>query len=204
MGRRREDRLHLRRIEKIGLAAGALIGAALSPDTVSGDAGRMLAIFLGLVSASILPAITLLVNSMSASGRSVQAIDELNSELHSAMDALFLLFGCVGIVVAALVALAMPSPSLFDKVPYLVSEALPRMGQAVVVLASILILFRVGQIPGILRRTLAVRHRIAVDEAKRKTLEAAPDAGSVRSVFATNAEFGKTLNVEDLQARDPH
>lgn len=184
------------------MPAALIAGLAMSPGVITGDTGRMLVTFLGLVSASILPTISLLVNSMSAAGRSVLAIDELNAELQAAMDALFLLFGCVAVVVGALVALSTPPPPLLVKVPYLTSEALPRIGQAVVVVFSALTLVRVGQIPAILRRSLAVRHKIAVEEARRKTLEKAPTSEEVKSAFATHPDFGKTVNLEDVIRRD--
>src|SRR3546814_54229 len=130
---------------------------------------------LGLVAASILPTISLLVNSMTASGRSVKAVDELEHELQSAMDALFMLFGCVGIAVVALVSLATQPAAILTRIPYLTSEILPRLGQTVVVGASAITLMRIGTIPAILRRSLSVRHRIAIDEARRKTLEKAPE-----------------------------
>jgi hypothetical protein len=187
----------------VTLAAAAVAGALLTPGTVSGDSGRMLVTFLGLVSASILPTISLLVNSMTASGRSVKAIDELEAELQASMDALFLLFGCVGAVVIGLVALATQPPTIFTRVPYLTSEVLPRFGQTIVVCASTFTVLRIGMIPGILRRSLAVRHRIAIDEARRKTLEKAPDAPSARALFPTHPDFGKTVNLSEISP-GPH
>lgn len=198
MGGSREDRLQLRRIDRLALAAAAVAGALLTPGTVSGDSGRMLVTFLGLVSASILPTISLLVNSMTASGRSVKAIDDLEAELQSSMDALFLLFGCVGAVVIGLVALATQPPAILTYVPYLTSEILPRLGQVVVVCASAFTVMRIGMIPGILRRSLAVRHRIAIDEARRKTLEKAPDGPAARAFFPTHPDFGKSVKLEDI------
>ena len=169
---------------------------------ITDDTGRMLVTFLGLVSASILPTISLLVNSMAAAGRSVLAIDELNDELNAAMDALFLLFGSVAVVVAALVALSIPPPPLLLEVPVLANEILPRAGQAIVAVFSALTLTRIGQIPAILRRSLAVRHKIAVDEARRKTLEKAPKADEVKAAFATHPDFGATVSLDDLSRRE--
>lgn len=181
-----------------------MAGVFISPGTISGDTGRMLATFLGLVSASILPTISLLINSMTASGRSVKALDELETELQSAMDALFLLFGCVAVVIGGLVALATPPPPLFQKVPYLTAQILPRGGQAVVVLFASITLLRVGQIPGILRRSLGMRHKIAVEEARRKTLDKAPTSAATRASFPTHPDFGKSISIEDVPGRDPH
>lgn len=177
----------------------AAIGLALSPETVTGDAGRMLAIFLGLVSASILPTISLLVGNMTSSGRSVLALDELKDELDAAMDALFLLFGCVGVAIASLAAMSVEPPDFLVSIPLLTSEILPRFGQMVTMVATTLIVTRAGQIPAILRRTLVVRHRIATDEARTKINDNAPDAEAIKKAFATNPEFGKTVKIEDTQ-----
>lgn len=177
-------------------------GLAISPGTITGDAGRMLVTFLGLVSASVLPTISLLVSSMTASGRSVLALDELAAELEAAMDAMFLLFGCVAVVVGALVALTIPPPSLLTKIPYLTSEILPRSGQMVVIAFSAITLLRVGQVPAILRRSLSIRHKIAVDEARRKTLEKAPTSAATKAYFKNHPDFGKTVNLEDVAGRE--
>ena len=170
----------------------------MSPGTIVGDTSRMLVTFLGLVAASILPTISLLVNSMTASGRSVLAIDELNAELQAAMDALFLIFGCAAVAVGALVALSTPPPPLLTRVPYLATEILPRAGQAIVIVFSMVTALRTGQIPAILRRSLAVRHKIAAEEARRKTLEKGPTPASVRAAFATHPDFGKTVDLQDV------
>jgi hypothetical protein len=203
MGSRREDRLQLRRVDLFAIGTAAVLGGFLTPGTVSGDSGRMLVTFLGLVSASILPTISLLVSSMTANGRSVSAINDLEVELQAAMDALFLLFGCVGIVVVGLVALSTQPAAIMNRIPYLTTEILPRFGQMLVVCTSACIVMRIGMIPGILRRSLAIRHRIAIDEAKRKTIENAPDGIKTRAVFATHPDFGKSVNLEEISP-GPH
>src|SRR3546814_11997499 len=113
-----------------------IAGGVLTPGTVSGESVRFLVTFLGLVAASILPTISLLVNSMTASGRSVKAVDELEHELQSAMDALFMLFGCVGIAVVALVSLATQPEAILTSITSLNTEILPRLGQTLVLGAT--------------------------------------------------------------------
>jgi hypothetical protein len=164
----------------------------------------MLVTFLGLVSASILPTISLLVNSMTANGRSVLAINRLQAELQAAMDALFLLFGSVGVAVWALMSLSLAPPALLDRIPFLTTEILPRLGQMFVVAPVALILLRAGQIPGILRRSLAVRHEIATEEAKKKLSDKAPGAESVRQSFTSHPDFGKSVSLDELAARETH
>jgi len=48
-----------------------------------------------------------------------------------------------------------------------------------------------------------IRHRIAVAEARRKTLENAPDPGAMREAFPTHPDFGKTVDLGELQRREP-
>lgn len=195
--------MHLRLTEVIGVAVGVAVGAAIAPGVLSGDVGRLLVTFLGLVSASILPTISLILGCMTASGRSVQAINRLEVELATAMDALFFLFGLVGLSVGALIALAIPQPTLAMYIPF-ANEILPRCGQALVIAASAWIVIRAGYIPGILRRTLKIRHEIAVDEARRKTLEGAPNTRMIKEAFAIQPDFGKSIPISDFQGPKRH
>lgn len=186
-------------MEKWTLALAIIAGASLSPGILTEDTRSLLVTFNGLVAASILPTISLLINTMAPDGRSVHAINNLERELRAAMDALFLLLGSTMMVVGALAALATPAPAIFDHVPYLASEILPRGGQSLAIAFSVLILVRAGQIPGILRRTLSYRHEIAVDKARRATLENAPTPAGTRESFKTHPDFGKKVTLEDLQ-----
>lgn len=190
--------MHLRKLERWIYPAAFAAGLAASPGFITPDAGRMLVTFVGLVAASILPTISLLIGSMTATGRSVLAIDELNLELKSAMDALFLLFGSAAIVMGALVSLSIAPPPALTHLPWLTSETLPRAGQAIVVLFASITVVRFGQVPAILRRSLVVRHKIAADEARRKTLENAPAQAAVRAAFQTHPDFGKTVRLEEV------
>ncbi|GEP12758.1 hypothetical protein MGN01_46030 [Methylobacterium gnaphalii] len=184
------------------MVAAFAAGAALTPGALSSDAGRVLVIFLGLVAASLLPTITHLINSMTASGRSVHNLRRLEVEIQAAMDALFLMFGAVGVSVAALVSLSIEPASLLSEIPYLTDQILPRIGQALVVAPVALVLWRVGQIPAILRRTLKVRYESALEEAKTKLADKAPDTGAMRQSFPTHPDFGKVISLQDLQSKD--
>ncbi|MGO7133424.1 hypothetical protein AB9E06_21460 [Rhizobium leguminosarum] len=192
--------MSFRLIDTVAAATLFIGGAALTPGTIGGDPGRVLATFLGLFSASILPTVSLLVNGMTASGRSVQALNNLQKELDAAMDALFFLFGCIVLAIGALVSLSIHPAEFMIKIPYLTTEILPRLGQALVVMATGMVLFRAGQIPGILRRSLAARHEIAIAEARSKLESNAPAAADIRQAFATHPDFGKVVSLQDLQA----
>ncbi|WP_292223844.1 hypothetical protein [Brevundimonas sp.] len=149
------------------------------------------------MAASILPSISLILGSMTAQGRSVHALGQLGDELEAAVDALFLIFGTTALVVMALIALAIPTPAFLG--PPLVSVILERTGQGFVAAATGLILVRSSQIPAILRRSLAIRRQIAIEEAKRQTLAKAPPTHATRSGFPTHPDFGKTVDLKDIQ-----
>jgi len=153
----------------------------------------MLVTFLGLFSASLLPTITLLINGMTASGRSVHAIEKLDAEIRDAIDALLFIFGCIALAFAGLMALSFTFPDFSQKYPLLINQVLPRAEQSVVVTSVLSIIGRAGQIPAILRRALAMRKEIAINEARRKLKDQAPDGASVRASFATHPDFGKTV-----------
>lgn len=195
--------MHLRPLTWISLGTALAIGGGLRPGLLSGDTGRLLITFVGLLSASLLPTISLILGSMTASGRSVLAINRLNDELTAAMDALFALFGLIAVTVAAMIAMTIPTPQLVADIPF-VADGLARGGQALVAATTTLVVMRAGQIPGILRRALAIRHEIAVDEARRKAIDNAPTQDDLRDAFRTHPEFGKTVTLQDLQGREPH
>ncbi|GFZ85125.1 hypothetical protein GCM10019071_12670 [Sphingobium fuliginis] len=135
---------------------------------------------------------------MTASGRSVKAINDLNDELNAAVNALFALFGLVGVTIVCLIALAIPVPAPIHRLSH-IGEMLNRGGQATVTAVVALILMRAGQVPGILRRSLMIRHRIAIDEAAKKTAENAQKIPPMKELFGRHPDFGKTVNLEDLQ-----
>lgn len=185
------------RLAYLGYLAAFALGLIATPEALSGDGARMLVTFLGLFSASILPTITLLVNGMTANGRSVKSILDLDKEIGAALDALLFMFGCTAVAFAGLMAISIQPPQLFAEVPYLTSEILPRLGQGVVVLSVSAIVARAGQIPAILRRALETRKQIAVQEARRKLSERTPDPESVTAAFPTHPDFGKSINIEE-------
>lgn len=114
------------------------------------------------------------------------------------MDVLFFLFGCVGLIVAALFCLSIQPPKVLTGVPYLTTELFPRVGQALVVAATYATFTKIGRIPAILRDMLKIRHAIAISEARRSTLNNAPGNDVGPSTFPTNPEFGKSVSLDDL------
>lgn len=196
--------MQLRRVEKLLLLAAAAGGAALPIGSLDGEVSRLLITFLGLVAASVLPTVTLILGAMTSSGRSVKALDELRHESQAGMDALFLLLGCVGVAVVALLSLSLSPLAFLNVVPFFNDQVLPRVGQALTLMSSTLIVARAGIIPAILRRALNIRHGIAVEEARRKTMENAPGPSEIKKAFATHPDFGKSVDLRSIQSGEPH
>lgn len=196
--------MSIRRLDYAGGFAGLLVGAAITPAALHGDPSRLLGTFLGLISASILPSISLILASMTTGGRSVHAIDRLRDELMAATDALLQLLGIVGVVFAAVFTLSIAPPNLAFRVPFLATEILPRFGQAVVLAGAAVIVLRASLVPAILRRCLHIRHEIAADEAKKKTVENIAKVGEAQQFFPRNPDFGRIVPLADVQDRDRH
>lgn len=184
----RQDRLHFRNRDVV-VAVVAGCAALLLPETsFSGEASRSLATFLGLLSASVLPTISLIIGSMNGAGRSVRAIGALRDELAKAMAALFLLFGVVAVAVLLLTVISLrplsPVPPFVDTV-----------GMTWAVIRGLLVYdIALGmslalRVPRILLRCLELKHTIAVDEARRKIEERAPSDKVLSDAYATSPEF---------------
>ncbi len=120
------------------------------------------------------------------------------------MDALFLIFGCVFVAVISLIFLAFNIPAPVNRIPYFATEVTPRVGQAILMAATLMLFYKAGQIPGILRHLLAARHKIAVAEARRQLEKNAPESGTMRQLFARHPDFGKNINLQDVAERDDH
>ncbi|WP_308720882.1 hypothetical protein [Komagataeibacter xylinus] len=163
--------------------------------------GRTLITFLGLVSASILPTVSLIMGSMTANGRSVSALKALRAELAAAVDALFFILGLVGLIVFTLVVRSLQMPDVLRAIPY-VHAIIVRGSQAFVVGCTAMTLLCATQIPAILRRSLDIRYQIAVDEARRKTSENAPPPGEMAKHFSTDPEFGKSFPLRSQNTSD--
>ena len=197
MGYRREDRLRVRHIGVLAGCTGFAVGALLPSDALTGEPGRVLVTFLGLVAASILPTVSLILTSMTAGGRSVLRLRELSDELQKGVSALFWLFGLVCISVGQLLLLSVPLPiQLRELVPW---PGLPNLiGQSILFMLVGLVIYRAFLVPRIIQRCLTIRAEIAIEEAKRKTLENAPAAGETAKTFRTKTDFGKRTSISEL------
>lgn len=201
MGRCRENRLSLRVPRIVALIAGSVAGAVLPPALLMGDPSRMLVTFLGLVSASILPTVSLVIGSLSSSGRSVMKIDELAQELTQAMRSLFSILGLVGIVVVLLMMIAFV-PDIGWRLPFSsveVPDAARRGLQSLAVLFTVAATIEATTIPQILARVLRIKRDIAILEARKALAETSPSDADIRQMFAKKDGFGKTIPLDGIR-----
>ena len=196
--------MQIRIIPISAVCATAILAAALPAGALGGDTGRTVTTFLGLLSASILPSITLIVGSMSSSGRSVRAISELHDEMVETIGGLWSIlkwvaFAVVGLAIAGInLPLELPDAILKLHPDYVqsVGRSVPRIGQFIVGLATSMAVWRFLNVPKSLRRSLDLRKHIAIDEARRKIGEKAPNANAVHNMFGTRAGFGEVKEVK--------
>lgn len=193
--------MRLRPLELFAAPICLVVGSLTPPGILGGDVGRIFVIFLGLVAASVLPTVSLLINSMSSNGRSVLSINNLKDEISIAVDALFLLFGCVVVIIGFLVAISIPFPfpSWVTKVTVFGVFVPYALGQTAILFLTSLIILRIGQIPAILRRSLLVRHEIAVTEAQRKIRESSISTTRAADIFPKREGFGRSIDIADVK-----
>lgn len=202
MGRCRKNRLSLRRLRLLALITAAVSGALIPPTVLSGGPTTMVVTFLGLVSASILPSVSLVIGSMSASGRSVLKIDELATELAHAIRLLFSTLGLVAVVVVLLLILSF-LPNVSWHVPLFVSAEVPDLArrclQALAAMITVIAVIRALNIPKILYRVLEIKKEIAVFEARKNLRDNAPSETQIRDMFPRKEGFGKTVSLEEAR-----
>lgn len=200
MGRCWENRLSLRRMTFFALVAGAIAGAVLPPSVMTGDPTRMLVTFLGLVSASILPTVSLAIGSMSGTGRSVKRISALSMELEIACRALFQTFGWVAATIALLLLLSVV-PQISGRWQFgdhlvQIDDVARRSIQSLVIICSISAVRRALKIPQVLLAVLGIKRDIALFEAQKVLRENAPTEEEMRQMFKTKEGFGAVVRIE--------
>lgn len=200
MGNKRENRLLFRLIRLLSFVALATGGVALPPDVLSGEPIRLLVTFLSLVSASVLPTVSLAIGGMSATGHSVQKISELHQELEGSCRALFSTFGWVAICVALLLTHSI-LPDLsgaweFKGTLYTLNDVPRRSVQALVAVCASETLIRAAVIPRVLRAVLLIKRDISVFEARQSLITKAPSDGDMKKIFPKKEGFGTSIILE--------
>lgn len=173
----------------------------------------MLVIFVGLFAASILPTISLLMTNLRSEGRSVQGLIALRDETLQSVNVLLFLFGCAAIAVASVFIVTAGVPRLLFSVP-VIGDILrhrwgvilvPALGQGTTLFFVGLIVARAGLFPTAIRKTLGATADIAIEEARRRTIENAPAPGETAQSFKTREGFGRRHTLEEIAThQDPH
>jgi hypothetical protein len=175
------------------------IGASLPAGAITPDAARTLVTFLGLVAASVLPTVTLLVNSVSGAGRSIKGVTKLRDETGETIKALFIVLGFTGLSVLALVALSTPTP--WEMPPVLSPDLRLRTGQAVALGLMLYTLDRTRVVPQGIYKCLAIKADIALDDAAQRTAENAPKPGEIAATFSNKPGFGAVRTLEEIRGK---
>lgn len=146
---------------------------------------------LGFLTAGVLPTISLLVGSMSSSGRSVLGVSELHDELSDAIGSLWQI---VWLVLGAALFLFFGSVSAAH-LSGSVAEVVGRATQGFVTSSSTTALILLRQVPAMLQRALHAKFSNAIDEARMRIDANAPDRDTVSAMFPTTKEFGRVVRM---------
>ena len=200
--------MRLRITQTIALAAFGC-GLAVPDSIVTGDATRLAVTFLGLVAAGILPSISLIIGGVSATGRSVKAVESLHVELQRSMSALFILFGWVGAAMVGFLIHALALPDLPVRVAWPSAEitaielnfgvAITKFGLGVAFGSGAMAVMRAFDIPAILKRNLAIRRENALADARKRIEDNLPQAPELKAMFPTHPDHGRRRDLSDLK-----
>lgn len=176
---------------------GGFLGAALPIGIVSKATLSPLATFLGLIAASILPTIGLLISSIDSKNRSVLSVDKLIGEIKSLTKNLLYILLIVILAVIFLLALVSPSPTFLVT---LIENEETRILVGQIGLFSLIghALDRTIVIPNSIFRCINYRAATASGEARKRTNENAPTAQVIKSGFAKKQGFGEQIALKDV------
>lgn len=213
------DRLRLQVKHTWILAAGALIGFALPSGAIGAEASRLLTTFMGFFTAGVLPTISILIGTVTSSGRSVKALNDVHGEIRTAIEALISLLKLAGTTVAMMFLLSIvhgPYPVLvaaesiaawLSYIPTAVVSAqgttidlaglVLRVGQGVVVCLALAFTLKATTLPKALYAALQSKHQLAIEEARRSLDEKAPKAPEIKRAFAGGVEFGTVVRMDE-------
>lgn len=160
----------------------------------STSTSRVASVFLGLFAASILPTVSILLQSLSSSTRSVKRVDDLHTEIASAIDTLFRILGTSGIATLAFLLNSISTPKIISFLN--IYDALERIGNGVAAGCIAYLILEAGRIPAIIRASLRVRYEVAKEEARQRTRDNAPSEMEIKSSFSTKEGFGRVKSLD--------
>jgi len=176
-------------------------------DYFSTSTFRFTAIFLGLLSASILPTLSLVINGLGTGSLSVMAITELKSKVDASVSALLFILGLIGLLVLclAIATLDLPTYNLEwvstirnQSITYQIDivQSAQRVIQGLAAIAFVMLLRRSGQIPAILRDTADARFKVALRDAEMRLSESAPSKDQIATQYPTSEDFGRSRQLK--------
>lgn len=182
-----------------GLALVVFVGGLfIPPGTLDGALGTLVVTFFGLVSAGILPAISLLVGNTLSSSLSVRKLDELKAGVDSLIRKLletlgFLVTGAVLVMVQEVGLPNLPEQMLEVDVPGWLQEAPIRVVQAGVLACFFVGIDRIRLVASAFRRVLTERYDLARADSFERIRKNAGSISEVRALFPKTPNFGSAV-----------
>lgn len=172
-------------------------GLVLGNQLFQPDVVRVAIIGIGFIAASVLPTITLLVNGLTATGRSVQAINDLHAEMTSSIKQLFWVLFMAILSVAVLAATGADMAAVQLAIPgtgHSVTDPFGRLVDASALVLLVLLGINLKAIPASIYRSLDLRRSIAVEEARQKNKDSLAKVSGT-TAFPTAEGFGAKVRL---------
>ena len=182
-----------------------LVGLVLPTSTLSSGLDSLLVTFFGLLSASILPAISLLVGNVASPTYSLAKLEELEVQTKSLVKKLFSTLGVVIaggalVMVAAAGLPSIPIPAWLPKWCTHLQEAPERLTQGVVFACFAISIDRLRVVSMAFQTVLKARFDLAKMETITRLKKAFPGSEEVRATFPTSEKFGSRVEVDVSRA----
>lgn len=177
-----------------------MIGAVLPTSALSSDMQSLLITFFGLLSAGLIPAITLLLTAQVPSNYTVAHLEKLEAETDALVEGLIstlviILIGGIATLIANVGLPIVRVQTAYPTLDKLIEFAPQRFMQAFVFTCFVIGLDRLRIFAAALRTTRALRRDLALGEARRRLNESAPTADEVKVLFKRSATFGAKVTV---------
>lgn len=178
-------------IARLFILVTVILGAVFGQSLLTENVVRVLLVGLGFVAASVLPTVTLLVNGLTSTGRSVKSVIDLHDELRSTVNGLFRVLGLAVLTVVLLLPIKFGEflPSL-DAFGMTVQDPLGRLVSAAALATLAILTVALNRVPSAILRSLEIRKNIAIEEARLRNADRISKVDAAVA-FPTKEGFGE-------------
>jgi hypothetical protein len=175
-------------------------GVFIPPSTLSDELGTLLITFFGIMSAGVIPAISLLVSSTLSSSLSVKKLDDLKVETETLVRKLvetlaFLVIGAILIMADQMGIPKLPSSIGTFTMPSWFPSAAERSVQSGVLVSFLIGLDRLRLVGSSFKRVLNERYQLSRADSELRIKRNGASVGNAEDYFSKSTNFGEEVKV---------